>query len=312
MTSLFSLVEASDAAAKPFVHRLTTVSDFAGLQDLYGKLNERKEKNKEDVEWVFRGHRDIAWILETTLDRAFKKLDPDNNLGPKIRLKLEGGLLRRFTRQSHHYLKHLPLDGNIMEWLALMRHHGAPCRLLDWTYLFWAAVFFALEHAEGKSSVWVANQKHLWSQFKLKQKALSEFVDDELPRSDPNVMVHKTFRAVFMVSQPFVCPINAYSLNERLVIQQGTFLCPGDISKTFEENLAALAPVDNSKPDLGDDVWEIRIDATLDERKNILRHLHRMNMNEATLYPGLDGFARSLETLVIIFPEMFRPEPDWI
>ena len=44
-----------------------------------------------------------------------------------------------------------------MEWLALMRHYGAPCRLLDWTHTFWAAVFFAIEKATDFCSVWVVD-----------------------------------------------------------------------------------------------------------------------------------------------------------
>jgi hypothetical protein len=121
-------------------------------------------------------------------------------------------------------------------------------------------------------------------------------------------MKYDTFRRVFMVERSFVCPINSYGLNDRLIIQQGTFLCPGDISKSFEENLASLA----SRRDFGEALWEIRIEADLEERKNILRHLHRMNMNQATLYPGLGGFARSLETFMIIFPQTLRPDPDWL
>jgi len=310
----FSLVEDPDDVKRPFKHWLRTVNNFRELQEIYEKLNQRKEKKKDDVEWVFRGHRCITWKLETTLDRAFRKLDPTDELDPRKRLMIEGGLLRRFARQSHHYLEHSPSHGNVMEWLSLMRHYGTPCRLLDWTYSFWAGVFFALEHAkkERSCSVWVANQKLLWSQLKRRHEVLSLYVDDEKRGSDPNVMKHETFRAVFMQGQLFVCPINAYGLNERLIIQQGTFLCPGDISKSFEDNLAALAPVIDPEPDFGDEVWELRIDATPEEKKRILKHLHRMNMNQATLYPGLDGFARSLETLMIISPEIFRPEPDWL
>ena len=45
------------------------------------------------------------------------------------------------------------------------------------------------------------------------------------------------------------------------------------------------------------------IEDSVDTRKEIFWHLNRMNMNTATLFPGLDGFARSLAILVA-FPEM--------
>lgn len=36
----------------------------------------------------------------------------------------------------------------------------------------------------------------------------------------------------------------------------------------------------------------------LEARRSILRELHRMNTSESTLFPGLDGFARSLGTTI--------------
>jgi hypothetical protein len=71
-----------------------------------------------------------------------------------------------------------------MEWLALMRHYGAPCRLLDWTHTFWAAVFFAIEKATDFCSVWVVDLRYIWSQFKFNENILSRFVDDEEAHSD--------------------------------------------------------------------------------------------------------------------------------
>src|SRR5581483_5023937 len=44
-------------------------------------------------------------------------------------------------------------------------------------------------------------------------------------------------------AEPYVAaawPINAFRLNERLRLQQGAFLIPGDISKPFMTNLEAL------------------------------------------------------------------------
>jgi hypothetical protein len=36
-------------------------------------------------------------------------------------------------------------------------------------------------------------------------------------------------------------------------------------------------------------------------RRDALRELHRMNINQATLFPGLDGFGRSLRTNFTIY-----------
>ena len=50
-------------------------------------------------------------------------------------------------RNAHAYLEahHMPRD--TVEWMALMQHHGAPTRLLDWSTSPYVAAFFALEEA---------------------------------------------------------------------------------------------------------------------------------------------------------------------
>jgi hypothetical protein len=98
-----------------------------------------------------------------------------------------------------------------------------------------------------------------------------------------------------------VASINPFRLNERLVIQQGVFLFPGDISKPFDDNLEALLINQNPKEKLIK--YTIKADASV--KREILYHLHRMNINRATLFPGLDGFAQSLKRF-LAFPEILK------
>jgi hypothetical protein len=87
----------------------------------------------------------------------------------------------------------------------------------------------------------------------------------------------------------FVYPENAFHLSERLIIQQGLFLCTGDIRARFEENLTSLSghdrPENVVKLSFGLDNQSVRSFAT---------QLRRMNIDSAALFPGLDGFSRSL------------------
>jgi hypothetical protein len=76
------------------------------------------------------------------------------------------------------------------------------------------------------------------------------------------------------------------------------------VSVSFEQNLAAILPEPH-----GRGLRKFVIDDSPRVRKEILRRLRRMNMTSATLFPGLDGFARSLNTLVAM-PETIRAGRD--
>jgi len=96
--------------------------------------------------WLFRGQRNPEWELETSLERASRRCAVEQT-------KYEKATVREFRRHAHSFLSHVPNETDILEWLALMQHYGAPTRLLDFSYSFWIALFFAFEEAENDCSV---------------------------------------------------------------------------------------------------------------------------------------------------------------
>jgi hypothetical protein len=305
--------------------------------------------------WIFKGMANSSYPLLTTLERDVANIhgiDANNNkdglrdllekglLYPEFNKRkripitdLERGLIRRFKRQCHHYNEETPEEDNILEWLALMRHYGAPTRLLDWTYSFYVALFFALSDAtpnpkEGcavKCAVWALETKSITVKCKDKKADKKAFgLKDTKPKvfrelnkvkvfdklcEDEHVTC-QTWKEVFAASKPntFVYPVNPFRLNERLVIQQGVFLCPGNIKKTFEDNLAEVLPEDKNKNRRKLIKYVIKCDDPK-ERRNILLNLQRMNINKATLFPGLGGFAESLKTLMV-YPNLIKADSE--
>src|SRR5216684_3693164 len=69
----------------------------------------------------------------------------------------------RHTDQAHLFLAHVPDDADSFHWLALMQHHGAPTRLLDFTWSPYVAAFFALERATSDAAIWAINLPLLWT-----------------------------------------------------------------------------------------------------------------------------------------------------
>lgn len=169
-----------------------------------------------------------------------------------------------------------------------MEHHGAPTRLLDFTYSIYVAAYFAIEAAEGDSAVWAVNGPWALQQSAALLRATGK---REVNRMLTPVVEgdEEVVQALFL-SEPYVraaWPINPFRLNERLRIQRGTFLIPGDISQSFMANLGALPGHDRR-----DNIVKIVIPYT--ETRKALQHLFLMDISRTSLFPGLDGYAQSL------------------
>jgi hypothetical protein len=121
--------------------------------------------------WCFRGQRESAWTLQTSLDRDVRvRLDNVQVITPEghhltlsgddpiDRRDVENKLLFRFKQQAHQFVPHTPPPDDKASWFALMQHYGAPTRLLDWTLSPYVALYFAVEEKgereDGYSAVW--------------------------------------------------------------------------------------------------------------------------------------------------------------
>jgi hypothetical protein len=204
---------------------------------------------------------------------------------------IEHTIISEFTRRAHHYLPTnlLPDDGQRLEWLALMQHHGAPTRLLDWTRSPYIAAYFALEEAAKYAAVWAIQSFWL---FRTSVKALKK-ADPECTLPDDVGFLSDDYRkAVVSNAHPGVFPIEPDHLNERITVQQGMFMYPGAVAEGFTENLNSYVNL------VGDEEFRrnvvlIRLSKRM--RTDALDDLRRSNIHRASLFPGLDGFAGSLK-----------------
>lgn len=92
------------------------------------------------------------------------------------------------------------------------------------------------------------------------------------------------------------CPANPFRLNERLTLQKGVFLTVGDVAATFMDNLRALPGHNDHR-----NVARLRVPRL--HLPALIADLYNINITRATLFPGLDGFARSLEVNLPSFPQ---------
>jgi hypothetical protein len=226
--------------------------------------------------WAFRGHADAEWPLQSTLSRYLIK----HRIHPSVWTHQELRSLRIFRRKAHHHLQHIPDDQDSFQWLALMQHHGAPTRLLDLTWSPYVAAFFALEQATSDAAVWGFNVARIECQNKsiLTQQALPQDLDPHHPEHIETILLVKQPPVVF-IGEPRV-------MNRRLIAQSGTFAVPGSIKQPVEDILGRY-------PD--DSALLVKLVLKTSRLRNqALRELYNMNVTQATLFPDLDGLARSL------------------
>lgn len=258
------------------------------------------------VLWIFRGHSDATWQLATTIERAAEQFRCSREY-IWIREKM---LIRDFQRRAHHYIAAPPAANEILEWLVLVQHHGGPTRLLDFTHSFYIAAFFAIESALNDACVWAISKWHL-------DKTVENLLGDD-QKTYPTLVEQDA--AVVHLAESFlrdrdksldsILNVTPNRLNERIAIQQGTSLFPCNTKKSFESNLcAALQLPFTSLSSINANSMQLKqLDENLKYEASVVKinlprqlhrdaylDLHRMNIDEASLFPGLDGFARSLK-----------------
>ena len=160
------------------------------------------------------------WKLEPSFERL------RNAYCGSFRRDADEYIRQGFKQRAHHYLQYLPDERDELEWMALMRHYGAPTRLLDWTRSPYVAAFFALADAKEQqtSAIWAIDAKALRAEaiWILSQYGIVDSPTVSFSFSDPDV-----FARIFThdTSPAIVAPVQPHRMNERATSQQGLFLC---------------------------------------------------------------------------------------
>jgi len=227
-------------------------------------------------DWAFRGARDEDRPLLSALSRYLISFRID----PKVWAEQEERILRIFKRKAHHFLDDAPAVDDDFEWMALMQHHGAPTRLLDFTWSPYVAAFFALYRATGDAAVWAFNPAQI---------SRPEAVERQRPlfQSAVDPTRKEEFRRYFLKEQiPFVWVGEPQRMNRRLIAQSGTFAIPGILTQSMDQILSAY-------PDPKSTLVKFILPSDK-IRDRGLRELYRMNITHASLFPDLDGLSRSM------------------
>jgi hypothetical protein len=217
--------------------------------------------------WAFRGQRDASLPLFSALSRYLLTY----KIAPQAWPDQEERILRIFKRKAIHFLDHVPDRDDDLQWLALMQDHGAPTRLLDFTWSPYVAAFFALHNATDEAAIWACNPFEIGKMKRVKS------MNPEQPGN---------FRKYFLPGKlPFIWMGEPHAMNRRLIAQSGTFVVPSVLDQPMEH---ILQNYPNPKKTLMKFLLPVKV------RNKSMRELYRMNITQDTLFPDLDGLARSL------------------
>jgi hypothetical protein len=251
---------------------------------------------------VFRGHCDSGWELRTSLDREFERL----NIGNDYYVHNEHALLSAFRRRAHLYEHRIPKHEDSVSWLAMMQHHGAPTRLLDFTYSFYIACFFAFSggRLDRPAVVWAISD--LWLRTWLGGNKLREdYLADQADKANKFIATeHDRYKGGGkpQIAKNGIFILEPFCQLQRLAVQQGLFIMPKNMDDSFLNNVLTHPFESGEKMSdwHADTKQHIKKFVFSPEAKTVgLRELKEMNITAESLFPGMDGFARSLRHTVL-------------
>jgi len=298
------------------------VSELIGQISNYFVTHHPYNPRKKEI-W-FRGQSDSEYKL---LPTAFREKDKEGSI-PRYD---EAGALADFQA---HYPENRQEYTSIIEWLTLMQHYGLPTRLLDWSRSIFVALYYAVQDHDkdgalyaldpsffGRDShihpdsvyqklislcvlfddtvpfVETVNMDPLLQKWKIRAKTGDQNKENpagkdgydvvfETPDSDGEYL-YRAFRGIHAITPP--------RLNNRLVVQQGTFtLHGGKLGQTLR-----IQPMDLEEDDLREigratKKPPIKINISRDKKEALSRELDFAGINEAALYPEMEYQAKHI------------------
>lgn len=140
-----------------------------------------------------------------------------------------------------------------LEWLAIAQHHGVPTRLLDWTDSLLVATFFAVDRMGTLGSA---------------------------ETGDAVIYAVKDLKPIFEDAKPFeikeICMFRAPHISWRIPAQRSVFTIHPDPTVRFEHPALEKWVITHKEGLCGD----------------IKRNLDACGINDASLFPDIDGLAR--------------------
>lgn len=233
--------------------------------------------------YIFRGHADASWKLESTLERVIgSKWSAENAQ------KFEEHSLGTFRSKFNIYNQLEQIPKSKLSWLSLMQHYGVPTRLLDFTQSPYVALYFALEAYNPLSKLDFA--VYAIDYTAIMENSITHIKNKDVKFSYERTDIHGNQDEIFddvvdRFSYDILWITEPLELNARIDRQAGTFLISGNREKTIESIIhSSLYPNCVTKLVIKNDLYE-----------NVYALLRKMNINSKSIYGDLSGLAKAIK-----------------
>jgi hypothetical protein len=226
--------------------------------------------------FMYHGLSNISFELSTSLQRNCKQLYPE----------LESSVLRNFTKYA---LAEYPwLDSSVWKQMILGQHHGLPTRLLDWTYSPLTALHFAT--TENNLDKMDKHDCVVW-------KIDIEEIHTALPQKYYDVL-HNENALIFTVEMLDKIAHDTAKYDRDMGTDSMVIIEPPSIDPRIINQYSYFSVVPT-----GMSVEKFLAENTVNTVKYVIKKelrwrirdmLDQLNINERTVYPGLDGLSRWL------------------
>ena len=262
---------------------------------------------------AFRGQPDASQTPLTSLERAAARLQYDRPTSTP----LEERMLREARRRARQYLPHVPDEDDVLGWLALLRHHGAPTRLLDFSNSFYVAVWFAIESADGDAAVWAVDLQRLREATERRLAALDPALAELPPEGwergqggarPPRPRRRRRRRRALpprRAAGGAAGDVPGHRSTPRAASSTTSPPPSASTSSTFTRPPRDFGAHGDAGDALAASIVEIVLPQAL--HRPAREDLWRMNLTAASFFPGMDGFARSL----LYYVGLHQPGEEW-
>lgn len=249
--------------------RVVTARNWIHLQELLFEDAWNPKISRHRSPYAFHGEAVAGEGLGTSLMRLG---------GPYP--KLEQHLVRNFRKYANRdAVRH----DDVWHWLALGQHHGLPTRLVDWTFSPFVALHFVtayLHLMDDDGEVWAVDYNEVHRLLPrllvdaLEREGSAVFTTDMLAELAPSLA-----RFDKLGDEPVMLFFEPPAVDPRIINQYALFSVYGDARSGPDEWLAR-------HPEL-----LLRIIVPAQIKWEVRDKLDQANINERTLFPGLDGLS---------------------